>query len=68
MAESRADVNSDKWMVACRNNPKIKDGFVRRKRPHDRSRRHDFKKSTYYKPKTILLSNEREKSTTSLKN
>ena len=41
-----SNVNQVKLMVACHNNPKIKNEFIRRKRPHDKLRRHDFKKST----------------------
>ena len=52
-----SNVNRVKLMVACRNNPKIKNEFIRRKRPHDRLRRHDFKKSTYSKPNNLPFSN-----------
>jgi hypothetical protein len=41
----KSNINSVQLMVACRNNPKLKNEVIRRKRPHDRLRRHDFKKS-----------------------
>jgi hypothetical protein len=40
-------LNHVKLIVGTRNNPKAKTEFIRRKRPHDSLRRHDFKPRKY---------------------
>lgn len=53
----KSNVNSLQFMVVCRNNPKLKNEVIRRKRPYDQLRRRDFRKSKYQGSKTLSISN-----------
>ncbi len=52
----KTDLNKVKLLVGCRNHPKAKAEFIRRKRPHAKLRIHDFKPSKY--PSSLYLYNK----------